>query len=272
MDEKSNDDSENVGLENPSAHDLKKSRVDTKRISVFRVIFLILIFVMAWELLGSGGMHSMDEYAYGYWGTVLGLILLSVFFVTRYLPMKTRMEKRSGGILIAFAVALFTEMYGFPLTIFFLSSYLGVDIPLTHDWGHLLGAIITRLGLGNGWFIVMVVSTILIFLGLRIVINGWRQIYWAEGRLVTTGLYSKIRHPQYTGIMLITVGFLIQWLTIITLIMWPFLMLSYYQLAIREEKLAEDKFGKDYREYKRRVPMFLPSVRLTRSDMNIRIQ
>lgn len=257
------DEPENLDKVTPRSPESEHHEVVARKPFFSRVIFIMLLLVMTWGLLGGGGMHSMDmdEYAYGYWGLVLVLIVLSVFFVTRYTPMRTRMEKRSGGILIAFAIALFTEMYGFPLTIFFLSSFLGVDIPLTHEWGHLLGALITSMGLGNGWLIVMVVSMILILIGLRFVINGWRQIYGAEGGLVTTGFYSKMRHPQYTGILLMTIGFLVQWPTLITLIMWPFLATSYYRLARTEERLAEEKFGSEYLDYKKKVPMFLPSIK-----------
>jgi protein-S-isoprenylcysteine O-methyltransferase Ste14 len=77
--------------------------------------------------------------------------------------------------------------------------------------------------------------------------------------MVTSGLYRLVRHPQYFGIFLITVGFLIQWPTIITAAMWPVLAVMYYRLARREEREMVTKFGERYSEYKQMVPMFIPN-------------
>lgn len=198
------------------------------------------------------------EYAYGNWAIVITLILVSLFFILRWVPMRTRLGRRSGGVLIAFVVALFTEMYGFPLTIYFLTHVFGIRIPLDHISGHLLGDLITYLGLGNGWFIVMLVSNILILIGVWLVSAGWEQVYRAQGQLVTGGLYAYMRHPQYTGIYVITLGFMIQWPTLTTLILWPFVITMYYRLARREEQDALKQFGDEYRRYLDRTPMFFP--------------
>ena len=151
-------------------------------------------------------MH--DEFAYGNWGIAITVVLIFTFFVVRYVPMDTRMAKRSGGALIGFFVALFAEMYGFPLTIYLIGHFLDIRIPLDHISGHLLGDFITWLGLGNGWFIVMLVSNLLIITGIWIVSAGWERIYRSGRELVTDGIYSYVRHPQYSGIFLITLGLL----------------------------------------------------------------
>lgn len=204
-------------------------------------------------------MHG-NGYAYGNWAIVVTMILVSLFFIFKFLPMRTSMHKRSGGALIAFIVALFTEMYGFPLTIYFLSHFLGIKIPLDHISGHLLGDLITYLGLGNGWFIVMLVSNILIILGIWMISAGWELVYHSEGKLVTDGVYKYIRHPQYAGIFVITLGFMIQWPTLTTLILWPFVIWMYYRLARKEERQALEKFPDEYRKYMKHTPMFVPKL------------
>jgi len=108
----------------------------------------------------------------------------------------------------------------------------------------------------------MLVSWAVIIGGLVIMGKAWKQIHKANGKLVTSGLYRLVRHPQYSGLFLITVGLLIQWPTIITAAMWPILMLMYYRLARREEREMEMEFTEKYTEYKQRVPMFVPLIKI----------
>lgn len=204
-------------------------------------------------------MHGDNAYAYGNWGIAITMIAISLFFIFKFVPMKTRLGKRSGGALIAFIVALFAEMYGFPLTIYLLSSFVGIRIPLDHISGHLLGDLLTRLGLGNGWAIVMILSNLLILIGILIVSAGWERVYVAQGELVTDGVYRHMRHPQYTGIFIITLGFMIQWPTLATLILWPFVIWMYVRLARREERDVLQKHPEAYRAYMQRTPMFFPN-------------
>lgn len=149
----------------------------------------------------------------------------------------------------------------------FLSQYTSwttlFRIPLSfgHKAGHLNAVILERLGimsLEEAWALVMTISSIFIWSGLIIVIIGWRKIYKTKGELETDGIYRYVRHPQYLGLMLITLGMLIQWPTIPTLLMWPILMFAYYRLARKEEKELEDVFGQLYRDYKSRVKAFIP--------------
>ncbi|MCB9838191.1 MAG: isoprenylcysteine carboxylmethyltransferase family protein [Phycisphaeraceae bacterium] len=209
-------------------------------------------------------MHN-NGYAYGSWGIAITMIVISLFFILKFIPMRTRLDRRSGGALIAFMIALFAEMYGFPLPIYLLGHFIGIKIPYDHISGHLLGDLISGLGLGNGWAIVMILSNALIILGIWIISAGWEHVYESEGGLVTDGAYRHMRHPQYTGIFIITLGFMIQWPTLATLILWPFVIWMYVRLARREEHDVLDKFPDKYRAYMERTPMFIPSLFGTRA-------
>lgn len=213
-------------------------------------------------------MHAEAGYAYGNWSIAITMMLISLFFLFKWIPMKTRLGKRSGGALAAFIVALFAEMYGFPLTIYLLSSFSGINIPFDHISGHLLGDLISWLGLGNGWLIVMVLSNVLLLLGIMVVSSGWERVYASQGELVTDGLYRYIRHPQYTGIFIITFGFMIQWPTLPTLILWPFVIGMYVRLAKREEQDVLEQHPDAYREYMRTTPRFIPKL----SEIAVRVR
>jgi methanethiol S-methyltransferase len=213
-------------------------------------------------------MHGEEagNYAYGMWPVVVFNILLILFFVISYMVPKKNIEWRSMGAFIGFIVALFTEMYGFPLTIYLLSSWMGNSYPVlnpfTHSHGHLILVFLGLADIPLAMTVLHIVSNSLIFLGFYVIYQGWMLIYGAQGKkLVTEGVYSYVRHPQYSGLFLVTVGFLIQWPSILTLIMWPILMWTYYRLAMREEKDVEKQFGKAYLDYKKRVPAFIPKLK-----------
>lgn len=212
-------------------------------------------------------MHDHQAYAYGAWGLVITMVLISVFFIVRFIPMQTRLGRRSGGALITFIVALFAEMYGFPLTIYLLLHFVGIRIPLDHISGHLLGDVISYSGLGNGWFIVMIISNIFLITGIWLVMTGWERVYKSQGELVTDGVYKYVRHPQYTGIFIITLGFMIQWPTLTTLILWPFVIAMYVRLAKQEEQDVLQEFPQEYREYMQRTPMFFPRLMSQRTAL-----
>lgn len=205
-------------------------------------------------------MHGDNTYAYGNWGIVITVLAVTLFFLFKLIPMHTRLSKRSGGALVAFLVALFAEMYGFPLTIYLLSSFVGIRLPFDHISGHLLGDLISYLGLGNGWLIVMVLSNVLILIGIWIISDGWERVYKSQSELVTDGIYRHVRHPQYTGIFIITLGFMIQWPTLATLLLWPFVIWMYVRLARREERDVLAQHGQAYRDYMDRTPMFFPRL------------
>jgi protein-S-isoprenylcysteine O-methyltransferase Ste14 len=106
----------------------------------------------------------------------------------------------------------------------------------------------------------MIVSNVMIVIGIIWISRGWEQVYHSGGELVTTGIYARMRHPQYSGIILAAVGFLVQWPTLLTLILFPFVVTMYYRLAMREERDVEKKFKTEYLDYSKRVPAFVPKV------------
>ena len=205
------------------------------------------------NLVGEGWQLALPDYGYGYWGlVVISIVLFSTFISLLPYRRQGRAAKASKGVLIAFIVALFTEMYGFPLTIYILSWLIGYQSPLTHESGHLL---FPELGMLSPMHFL---SIFMIGGGIILVMNGWSKIYNARDALVTDGVYSYVRHPQYLGIFLVTSGFLLQWITIPTAIMFPILVLMYYRLAKKEEEEMASLFGDEYGKYKHSVPMFLP--------------
>lgn len=201
--------------------------------------------------------------AYGLWTLVIVNAAVFIIFAFSFTRPRTRRDWRSFGAFSAFLVALFTEMYGFPLTIYLLSGWLanrypGVDL-LSHDSGHLWETLLGTRG-DPHVSVLHILSNIFIFGGFILLAAAWNRLYRAqrEGRLATTGPYAVVRHPQYVGFIVIMLGFLLQWPTLITLLMFPILVTMYVRLARREEREALAMFGDAYARYMRHTPAFVP--------------
>ena len=214
--------------------------------------------------------------AYGLWSLVIINSLVFIIFAFSFAKPQTNRDWRSFGAFSAFIVALFTEMYGFPLTIYLLSGWLGSRYPdvdfLSHDAGHLLEV---WLGEFLGWKVnphlgpFHVVSYVLIFGGFVLLAKSWGILYEAQRRhdIAASGPYAYVRHPQYVGFIMIMLGFLLQWPTLITLMMFPILVIVYARLARREEQEALVEFGKEYRRYMEATPAFIPRIRVAKSGV-----
>ncbi len=199
-----------------------------------------------------------NGYEYGMWPMVIFSIFIFTFFVVSFIVPGKKREWRSLGLFEAFIVALYTEMYGFPLTIYILSSVFGIKIPFLHFKGHLWGSL---LGLGDEWAMVeMMLGQSVMLAGMVLVGIGWWKIHRASGDLITEGVYRHIRHPQYLGLILIIGGMLIHWPTLPTLIMSPILLVVYARLAKKEDADMEQQFGERYLRYKAKTPGFFPYI------------
>ena len=193
------------------------------------------------------------------WGLAAITIVVVSWIFYRYVAPKSWREWTRAGLVQAFLIAFYAEMYGFPLTIYLLTRFFGLDVSLTGSrnlWSQLFGY-------GHLPMVIAMVIGYAIFVipGLGLLAEGWRQIYHArrEGRLATDGLYGVVRHPQYTGIFLAIFGEgIVHWPTLVSVVMFPIIVAAYALLARKEERQMLAEYGERYRDYQRRVPMFFP--------------
>lgn len=203
--------------------------------------------------------------SYGLWLLVIVNSAIFILFAFSFFKPKSKRDWRSFGAFSAFLVALFTEMYGYPLTIYFLSGWLQSNYPgvdwLSHDAGHLPEMLL-------GWKAnphfgpFHLLSFVFIGGGFWLLASAWRVLYAAQqtGTLATSGPYAKVRHPQYDAFILIMFGFLLQWPTILALLMFPVLVYMYLRLARREEAEIGQDFGEVYTRYAAVTPAFVPRL------------
>ncbi|HZW04717.1 MAG TPA: isoprenylcysteine carboxylmethyltransferase family protein [Anaerolineaceae bacterium] len=196
-----------------------------------------------------------------WWAVALWIILFVVFLA--FLPFYQKSQRKPASVYIAFVVALALEMFGVPLSMYAITWVFGKQMPDGILWGHTL---VQYIGHTGTW-----IAAVLYLTGAALIVLGWREIYrkyWSkrpgEGKLVESGIYSLIRHPQYTGFLAITLGMLCEWATLPLLIMYPILVWLYVRLARREEADMRAEFGPAYDEYRQRTGMFLPRLRIAR--------
>jgi len=201
--------------------------------------------------------------AYGLWSLVVINAGVFILFALSFAKPRTSRDWRSFGAFSAFIVALFVEMYGFPMTIYLLSGWLSDRFPrldvFSHEAGHLWHTLF-------GWQgdphldPFHLISYVLIGAGFWLLSSSWPALHRAQtaGRLATSGVYAYVRHPQYVAFIAILTGFLFQWPTLLTAAMYPVLVVMYVRLARREEKESTVQFGDAYTRYAAETPRWIP--------------
>ncbi|MBW3635005.1 MAG: isoprenylcysteine carboxylmethyltransferase family protein [Armatimonadetes bacterium] len=197
---------------------------------------------------------------YGFWPLAIISIVIVSWIFYRYVAPKSWREWSRAGLVQAFIISLYAEMYGFPVTIYVLARFFGFDASKTRASGNLWSNLF---GTEAAMVVAMIIGYAFVFLGLGLLAEGWREVYRArrEGRLASDGLYGMMRHPQYTGIFLAFFGEgVVHWPTIFSVALFPVVVGAYVLLARKEEQQAIEQFGEEYLEYQRRVPMFFPRL------------
>lgn len=204
------------------------------------------------------------EAAYGLWSLVILNSGIFVLFAFSFFKPTTARDWRTFGAYAAFVVALFVEMYGFPLTIYVLSGWLQTHFPnldlLSHNAGHLWSTLLGEAG-DPHFSALHIASYAFLGYGFYLLSSAWNVLYHAQRRhsLASAGPYARIRHPQYVAFVMILLGFLFQWPTLLTLLMFPVLLFMYRRLAITEENEMRNQFGMAYDAYADKTPRFIPN-------------
>ena len=202
-------------------------------------------------------METLEGHFYNWFGVLFFLVLYGVVFL--FLPFYKKIDKKPAGVYMAFVIAFAFEMHGIPFSMYLISWIVGKNLPEGVLWGHTLVSSIGFLG--------MYVNIGCAVIAMCLIISGWYKIYkkyWSketgEGSLVKQGVYRYIRHPQYTGLLLLSLGMMAEWATLPMLILYPIMIVMYTRLAKREEKDLIAEFGHEYREYMLATKMFIPFI------------
>jgi methanethiol S-methyltransferase len=249
----------------------QRNRLRAAKIAFVAIQMAIIVMLIKFafqdfssDVISHEDVNSFDKW-YSNWPLVFTTSFVFLLFLIFLIRPRRPKEWKGAGLAAAFFISLFAEMFGIPLTIYLLAPLIGVS-PTTfgmyrsHLWAYLLSQT-GMMGLKTGVAFVMASSTGLIVLGFVLLARGWKRVYHGAGDLVTDGLYRRFRHPQYVGLILLIIAFLIMWPTILTLVLAPLLIGRYILLAREEDRELEKEFGEEFRRYRESVPAFLPSSR-----------
>lgn len=202
-------------------------------------------------------METLESHFFNWFGVLFFVLIYGIVIVT--LPYYRKMKTKPKNAYIAFVIAFAVEMHGIPFSMYIISWIFGKKLPNGILWGHTL--------FGSVGYLGMYINIALALIALTIILNGWKNIHknkWSkaegEGSVVKTGIYRYIRHPQYTGLLLLSLGMLIEWATLSLLLMYPVMVYMYYKLSKREEKDMIESFGQEYVNYMGHTKRFIPFV------------
>lgn len=202
-------------------------------------------------------METLESHFHNWFGVLFFIVLYSV--VLLFMPFYRKMDKKPHGTYLAFVIAFAIEMHGIPFSMWIISWVIGRNLPEGILWGHTLFSYVGYMG--------MYINIALGLVALFLILNGWYHIYknyWSKdngkGTLVTSGVYRYIRHPQYTGLLLISLGMILEWATLALLVLYPVIIFMYVRLAKREEQDMLKEFGTGYKKYMNKTKRFIPFI------------
>ena len=202
----------------------------------------------------------MEEFLehFNQWGAVIFFVIVYGVALV-FLPFYEKMQRKPASVFFAFVLAFAIEMHGIPFSMLLINIIIGRFLPEGILWGHTLIDYIGYWGL--------YLNIIFVIIGLLMIIFGWQAIYhgyWKQvkgkGKVVKTGIYKWIRHPQYAGLLIIGIGMILGWATLTSLLLYPIMILMYLRLAKKEEKDMLEEFGEEYRTYMQSTKRFIPFI------------
>ncbi|MBN1389039.1 MAG: DUF1295 domain-containing protein [Candidatus Thermoplasmatota archaeon] len=225
-------------------------------VRVFAIILIMFPLLMLPEFVSHIKAHFTGaiegSMITGQWHIVIiNIVLFTSFLIP--LTYRKKVSWKEWGLVSAFFISLFIEMYGLPLTVMFASRIFhappeaAVDTALSVE---LLGAVFA-------FTVPMIYGSVLMIAGTIIVVVGWVTLYRRIDRegLVTTGIYSISRHPQYLGFIMVIYGWVVGWTTPLTVVFGSILMIVYVRTCMKEER--EMGGDHDYGSYRKRTPFLI---------------